>query len=122
MAALHVPPVISARDLAPVPKQGPVIAVANHPFGLLEGAILARLLGSVRPDVKILASHMLRNLPGAAEHCIFVDPFGGSGAVRSNRKGLKESIACFELERYLGRAGAAMFVKNGTVPQQAAYP
>jgi putative hemolysin len=96
LAALQVRPLISARDLALVPKQGPVIAVANHPFGLMEGAILATLLGSVRPDVKILANHLLRNLPGAAEHCIFVDPFGGSGAVRSNRKGLKESIAWLE--------------------------
>jgi putative hemolysin len=96
LAALNVRPLISARDLALVPKHGPVIAVANHPFGLMEGAILATLLGSVRPDVKILANHMLRNLPGAAEHCIFVDPFGGSGAVRSNRKGLKESIAWIE--------------------------
>jgi putative hemolysin len=96
LAALHVRPLISARDLALVPKQGPVIAVANHPFGLMEGAILATLLGTVRPDVKILANHLLRNLPGAAEHCIFVDPFGGSGAVRSNRKGLKESIAWIE--------------------------
>src|SRR5580698_3462389 len=96
LAALNVRPLISALDLALVPKHGPVIAVANHPFGLMEGAILATLLGSVRPDVKILANHMLRNLPGAAEHCIFVDPFGGSGAVRSNRKGLKESIAWIE--------------------------
>jgi putative hemolysin len=73
-----------------------VVAVANHPFGLMEGAILATLLRSVRGDVKILANHLLSNLPGSAEHCIFVDPFGGPGSVHSNRKGLKESIAWLE--------------------------
>ena len=96
LTALNVHPLISARDLALVPKQGPVVAVANHPFGLMEGAILATLLRSVRGDVKILANHLLSNLPGAAEHCIFVDPFGGPGSVHSNRKGLKESIAWLE--------------------------
>jgi hypothetical protein len=66
LTALNVHPLISARDLALVPKQGPVVAVANHPFGLMEGAILATLLRSVRPDVKILANHLLSNLPGSA--------------------------------------------------------
>src|ERR1700739_809157 len=55
LAALNVRPRISARDLASVPREGPVVAVANHPFGLMEGAILASLLGSIRRDVKILA-------------------------------------------------------------------
>jgi putative hemolysin len=41
-----------------IPRQGPVIAVANHPFGLIEGAILTALLPSVRPDAKILANHL----------------------------------------------------------------
>ncbi|HLK21146.1 MAG TPA: GNAT family N-acyltransferase [Bryobacteraceae bacterium] len=96
LTALNVQPRISTRDLGLVPKHGPVVAVANHPFGLMEGAILATLLRSVRPDVKILANHWLRNLPGTEEHCIFVDPFGGPDAVRSNRKSLKESIAWLE--------------------------
>jgi putative hemolysin len=96
LTALNVHPLISVRDLALVPKQGPVVAVSNHPFGLMEGAILASLLGPVRSDVKILANHLLRNLPGAEEHCIFVDPFGQPGSARANRKGLKESIAWLE--------------------------
>ena len=91
--ALNVRPLVSARDLALVPKAGPVVAVANHPFGLLEGAILATMLRRVRPDVKIMANHWLSHLPDAAEHCIFVNPFGGRDAIRANQAGLKESIA-----------------------------
>jgi putative hemolysin len=96
LTALNVRTLISARDLALIPKQGPVVAVANHPFGLMEGAILVSVLCSVRPDVKILANHLLSQLPGSAENCIFVDPFGGQDATRANRKGLKESIAWLE--------------------------
>ncbi len=92
LALLNVLPRVSERDLALIPKQGPVVAVANHPFGLIEGAILAALLPAVRPDVKFLANHLLVNVPGAQDLCIFVDPFGGERAAVANRKGLKDAI------------------------------
>lgn len=91
--ALHVRPTISPADLECVPKSGPVVAVANHPFGLVEGAVLAAMLGAVRPDVKILANHLLASLPEARKYCIFVDPFGDAESVRTNLSGLKSSIA-----------------------------
>lgn len=92
LALLNVHPQISGRDLALIPKQGPVVAVANHPFGLIEGAILAALLPSIRPDVKFMANHLLARVPGARDLCIFVDPFGGDRAALANRKGLKDAI------------------------------
>lgn len=93
LALLNVHPEVSARDLALIPKQGPVVAVANHPFGLIEGAILASTFLSVRPDVKIMANHLLATMPETCQLCIFVDPFGGEGAARANHKGLKDAIA-----------------------------
>lgn len=93
LALLNVRPQVADLDLARIPKQGPVVAVANHPFGLIEGAILAALLPSVRQDAKIMANHLLATIPEADESCIFVDPFGGGGAPRFNHKGLKEAIA-----------------------------
>ena len=50
---------VSDDDLERIPKKGPVVAVANHPFGLAEGIILGALLLRVRPDVKFLANSML---------------------------------------------------------------
>jgi putative hemolysin len=93
LALLNVHPQVSERDLALIPKQGPVVAVANHPFGLIEGVILASILISVRPDVKIMANHLLAAMPEASQLCIFVDPFGGERAARANHKGLKDAIA-----------------------------
>lgn len=90
---LNVHPQVSGRDLALIPKQGPVVVVANHPFGLIEGAILASVLQAQRPDVKIMANHLMAGMPEAAPLCIFVDPFGGADASRANRKGLKNAIA-----------------------------
>src|SRR5882672_60336 len=56
---LNVRTKVAVQDLALVPRHGPVGAVANHPFGLIEGAILAALLPPVRPDAKIMANHLL---------------------------------------------------------------
>jgi putative hemolysin len=93
LALLNVHPQVSERDLALIPKLGPVVAVANHPFGLIEGVILASIFLSVRPDVKIMANHLLSAMPEASQLCIFVDPFGGERAARANHKGLKDAIA-----------------------------
>jgi putative hemolysin len=42
-----------------IPKTGPVIVVANHPHGLVDGMILAELIGRVRQDYKILTRSLL---------------------------------------------------------------
>ena len=33
-----------------IPKTGPVVVVANHPHGMVDGMIFADLIGRVRPD------------------------------------------------------------------------
>jgi len=93
LTRLSVEPRVSPADLARIPKTGPVVVVANHPFGLIEGAILTSILSSIRPDVKVMANFLLSLIPELQDQIIFVDPFGGDGAIRANQKGLKSSIA-----------------------------
>jgi putative hemolysin len=83
---------VDAEDLAGIPKTGPVVVVANHPFGLLEGAILGTMLPRLRPDVKIMANYLLAGLPEADGQCIFVDPFQGPGSTAINSRALRKSI------------------------------
>ena len=42
-----------------IPETGPVIVVANHPHGLVDGMVLAELIGRVRTDYKILTRSLL---------------------------------------------------------------
>jgi putative hemolysin len=88
---LHVTSDCAAEDLARVPRSGAVVVVANHPFGLVEGAILAALLQRVRPDVKFLANSLLAGIEGLEDCLIPVDPFGDAAKV--NWRGLRQSIA-----------------------------
>lgn len=84
---------MSERDLTRVPKSGPLIVVANHPFGGLDGLLLAALLCRVRPDARLLANYLLRCIPEMHDVCFFVDPFGGPEAARRNVAALKSAIA-----------------------------
>lgn len=90
--ALNVRIEPSDRDLARIPKAGPLIVVANHPFGGLDGLLLAALLRRIRPDVRLLANYLLRCIPEMHDVCFFVDPFGGPDAARRNVAALKSAI------------------------------
>jgi len=76
-----------------IPKTGPLIVVANHPFGALDGVALVSLLRSVRPDAKVLANYLLRRVPQLHDCMIFVDPFGRERSRRANLAPLREAMA-----------------------------
>ena len=83
---------VEVGRLQDIPATGPVVVVANHPFGLLEAAILATLLPRVRTDVRILANSVLASVPELHERCIFVDPYGNRQSVPGNASALKDCL------------------------------
>ncbi len=97
LAEMQIDVRIGAADTGRIPTTGPVVVLANHPFGMLDGAVLAVLLSRVRPDVKIMTNYVLRDIPELAQHCIFVNPFQGATAEGSslnvNRSAMREALA-----------------------------
>ncbi len=89
---LRVQYAVSEADLARIPREGPLLVVANHPFGGLEGIILGSLLNSVRKDVKVLGNYLLHVIPEIRPHLIALNPFGGKSASRANIGALREAI------------------------------
>ncbi len=83
---------ISPEDLERLPAEGGAIAVANHPFGVVEGMILADVVRRVRPDVKCMANHLLGRVPEAREFLIEVNPFGTKAAKTFNMRPIKQAI------------------------------
>jgi putative hemolysin len=93
LAEMRVGLRVAAADETRIPASGPVVVVANHPYGVLDGAILTVLLTRVRPDVKVLTNFLLADVPELRKHCIFVDPFQSDRSVESNRRAVREALA-----------------------------
>ena len=62
-------------DLKNIPKEGAFIAIANHPYGGIEGLVLLKLLCTVRPDSKLMANFLLKKIPNLSDYFIAVNPF-----------------------------------------------
>lgn len=90
--ALGVDYEASPEDMARIPESGPLVVVANHPFGGVETLLLLAMLRRRRPDVKVMSNYLIGRIPEMHAHCIFVDPYGGGGAAKVNLKPIKDSI------------------------------
>lgn len=58
-----------------IPETGPVVIVANHPHGLVDGMILADLIGRRRPDYRILTRALLTGIDEVASSFLIPVPF-----------------------------------------------
>jgi putative hemolysin len=107
--ALDVRYALAVEGAMSIPAKGPLVAVANHPFGGLEGIILAHLLLSARPDVKVMGNYILKRIPGIADSIIAVDPFGSKTAWAANREALRSAL------QWLNDGGAMVIFPAGEV-------
>ncbi|MEM8738195.1 MAG: lysophospholipid acyltransferase family protein [Planctomycetota bacterium] len=96
--------------LEAVPREGPLVVVANHPFGGIEGVILASLIRRVRPDVKLLANEMLACIPELRDTFFFVDVFGEDAATkRKNAGAVRDAL------KWVDNGGALGVFPSGAV-------
>lgn len=110
LEALGITTNLHGVDLQTLPPQGrPLIIVANHPFGALEGLILAHTLLAVRPDMRFLANFMLTAITELRDLVINVDPFGATGSQTRNLTGLRTAI------NHLRGGNALAIFPSGTV-------
>lgn len=109
LGALGVTLDVTQRDnLAEIPASGPVLIVANHPLGGLEGMAIARVLLAVRPDLKVLTNELLRRIPELAPVFIGVNVLAKSAAA-GNVAGIKQ------VHKHLGAGGAVLLFPAGMV-------
>jgi len=78
------------NQLGKIPKEGPVIIVANHPLGGFDGLLLIKYLSMVRSDVKVLASFLIKKIEPVSEFFISGKPFDGD---ENNPDGYREAIS-----------------------------
>lgn len=100
--------VLNEQRLQDIPKKGPVIFFANHPFGGLEGVGMTKMLFEHRPDIKVLTNEMLTRIPELSDLFIGVDVLS-KNAARANAKGIR--AVC----KHLANDGAVLIYPAGMV-------
>lgn len=105
--ALDVRITCAETDLLRIPESGPVVLVANHPHGLLDGFVLASLVSRRRRDWKFLANSILCSLPQAEHFAIPVDVFGGRAIING--------VAARSAIRWLNAGGVLITFPAGEV-------
>lgn len=94
-------------DLKQIPVKGAAVVVANHPFGLLEAAVLVSALRQIRQDVRVLTNDILEQIPELHEFMIPVDVL--SGDKRVNIAGMRRAI------EFLAKGGLLLVFPAGAV-------
>jgi putative hemolysin len=61
------------QRLAAMPPTGPLVVVANHPFGVLDGIVMCALMERVRPDFRVLTNAVLLRAPEMREKMLPID-------------------------------------------------
>jgi putative hemolysin len=77
---------VEEDSAAPVPTQGPLIVVANHPLGVQDALVLLQWLGSIRPDVRMLGNDWLASVPPISNLLLPVDVFIFIGRWKTARR------------------------------------
>ncbi|RED13759.1 lysophospholipid acyltransferase family protein [Pontivivens insulae] len=100
---------ILAGDLADIPRDGPLVVVSNHPFGILDGLVLGHVLRETRQDFRIVA-HKVFNKAEEINRIILPISFDPTKeAQRLNMDTRKAAIS------YLKQGGCIGIFPGGTV-------
>ena len=100
---------LAGGSLDLIPREGPVIFIANHPYGILDGLMLGQIMSRTRPDFRIMAHVIFNRAPDLQAHLLPIS-FGG------DREALALNLATRRLALdYLAQGGAVGIFPGGTV-------
>ena len=71
--ALGIRSDVSPGDMAQIPARGPLLVLANHPYGILDGLLIGHLVATRRRDIKLVCHARLCQPPEARGSVLPVD-------------------------------------------------
>jgi putative hemolysin len=91
------------------PRAGPVVVVANHPYGVLDGIVLGWLASRIRSDFRILTNAVLYRAPEVRPWLLPIDFSATPEALRTNLASRKAA------HKHLAEGGAVLVFPAGGV-------
>lgn len=100
---------IIGGSMASVPKTGPLILIANHPYGILDGLMMGYMLSQARGDFRILAHKIFRKADDLNRIILPVNFDETRDGMKANLATRKQALS------YLSGGGAIGIFPGGTV-------
>ena len=100
---------ILGGSLENIPKKGPVVVVANHPYGILDGLMLGYILSTTRTDFRILAHRVFKKAKDLDKVILPINFDETRDGMAQNIETRKKAIS------YLSKGGCVGIFPGGTV-------
>ena len=100
---------ILGGSLENIPKKGPVVVVANHPYGILDGLMLGYILSTTRTDFRILAHRVFKKAQDLDKVILPINFDETRDGMAQNIETRKRAIS------YLSKGGCVGIFPGGTV-------
>ncbi|MEM0943208.1 MAG: lysophospholipid acyltransferase family protein, partial [Pseudomonadota bacterium] len=101
------------QGLANIPRDGPLVVVANHPYGILDGLAMGRILSESRGDFKIIANNVFKKAKDLDRVILPIEFAETKEAMALNIATRKEAL------RYLAEGGTIGIFPGGAVSTSA---
>ncbi len=104
---------VMAGNLSNIPRDKPVILIANHPYGILDGLIMGYILSQTRGDFRILAHEVFCKADDLKKVVLPISFAQSKSAIALNLATRKTALG------YLSQNGAIGVFPGGTVSTSA---
>lgn len=104
---------VAGGALSNIPQDGPLVLIANHPYGILDGLMMGHILSETRGDFRILAHRVFRKAEDLNRIILPISFDETKEAVKQNLETRKSAL------NYLSEGGAIGIFPGGTVSTAA---
>ena len=98
-----------AAETGRFPRTGPLVILANHPMGFVDGLAVLQIVGDLRPDLKILTRDVFARIPELSAITLGV-AFPGTADAVERRDCLRQAVS-----EHLNGGGALVIFPAGKI-------
>ena len=100
---------VMSGSLENIPREGPLVVLSNHPYGILDGLMMGHILSQARGDFRILAHRVFAKANDISDHILPISFDETREAIALNLQTRKQAL------EYLGEGGAIGIFPGGSV-------
>ncbi|MBN1115968.1 MAG: lysophospholipid acyltransferase family protein [Bacteroidales bacterium] len=84
------------KSIQNIPKEGPFILIANHPYGGIDGLLMMHILLKNRPDFRLMGNFLLRKIEPIKQYILPVNPFEANPEWSNSLHGIRQALKHLE--------------------------